>query len=117
MSRADHNKDGFVDEEEFFTLISNEDEALTKKQQSLLHQYLKVAAYAEEYHWCPPPYFILLTTAVQIGIYVYHIAHFKKFHRDLEISWSGPDPVCSKLIYDPGYDFFFFNFIEKKADL
>ena len=101
VSRADHDKDGYVDEEEFLNLISNEDEALSKKQQSVLHQYLKVAAYAEEYHWCPPPFFILVLTIVQIGIYVYHVVHFKKFHENLAITWSGPEPICSKMIYDP----------------
>ena len=66
VSKADHDKDGYVDQEEFLSLISNRDKVLSKKQQSLLHQYLRVAAYAEEYRWCPPPIFILLLTFIQV---------------------------------------------------
>ena len=36
-------------------------------------------------------------------MYLYHIHHFMTHpdHQDLSITWSGPDPVCSQLIYNP----------------
>ena len=103
VSRADQNKDGFVDKCEFLRLVDNRDRALSVKQQSLLHQYLHVAAYAEEYSCWPPPLFIPCLTILQIAVYLYHVVHFKrhKDHEGTEITWTGPEPVCSRLIYHP----------------
>ena len=74
-----------------------------RKQQSLLHQYLRVAAYAEEYTFCPPPWFIVGVTLIQTSVYVYHVYHYltPPDHEGELITWSGPKPTCSVLIFDP----------------
>ena len=102
VSRADENKDGYVDKGEFLSLVTNRDDALNKKQQSLLHQYFKVVAYAEEYSCWPPPIFISCLTILQVAFYIFHIIHFAT-HEDhqLPITWDGPEPTCSQLIYTP----------------
>ncbi len=105
VSRADRNKDGYVDRHEFLQLVANRDHELTKKQQSLLRQYLRVAAYAEEYSCWPPPVFVPTITLLQLLVYLYHVVHFTTYpeHAGLSpITWSGPEPVCSRLIFDPG---------------
>ena len=117
VSKADHNKDGYVDRCEFLRLVSNRDKDLSKKQQSLLHQYLQVAAYAEEYSCWPPPFFIPCLTALQVSVYIYHIVHFlsHKDHAGVRITWSGPEPSCSQLIYNPHRRYEFRHYIESHA--
>ena len=89
---------------QLIALASNLPSFHYRKQQSLLHQYLRVAAYAEEYTFCPPPWFIIGVTLIQTSVYVYHVYHYLT-HPDHEgemITWSGPKPTCSVLIFDPG---------------
>jgi hypothetical protein len=67
VSRADSNKDGYVDKREFLNLVANRDQNLSNNQQSLLRTYLKVAAYADSYSWWPPPLFIPIITILQVS--------------------------------------------------
>ena len=39
-------------------------------------------------------------TILELGIYLYHVVHFPSVH-GLPITWHGPVPYCSVLIYDP----------------
>ena len=57
-----------------------------------------MAAYAEEYRWWPPPVFTLVTILATVSIYLYHVATF--LQQGLAISWSGPVPLCSLLIFN-----------------
>ncbi len=100
VSRADADKDGFVDRQEFLNLVCD-DEKLSGHQQGLLRQYLQVLAYADHYSWCPPPFVIPVVTVLQVAVYIYHLVHFAQYHEDANIGWSGPEPVCSKLVYNP----------------
>jgi membrane associated rhomboid family serine protease len=91
LLQVDHNNDGFVDKEEFLNLVNNRGKYLTKRQESMFRQYLQVVAYAEEYRWCPPPWFTIVMTILQIGLYVLHTtSHDGTF-----------EPTCSLLIYSP----------------
>ena len=62
-----------------------------------------MAAYAEEYTFCPPPWFIVGVTLVQTSVYAYHVHHYLTHpdHAGEAITWSGPKPTCSVLIFDP----------------
>ena len=62
-----------------------------------------MAAYAEEYTFCPPPWFIVGVTLVQTSVYAYHVHHFLTHpdHAGEAVTWSGPKPTCSVLIFDP----------------
>ncbi len=68
-----------------------------------MRHYLQVAAYADQYSCCPPPIFIPLATVLQLAVYLYHVVHFvtDPEHQDARISWTGPEPVCSRLVYNP----------------
>ena len=89
--QADHNNDGFVDKEEFYHLVCNKDKSFTKRQESIFRQYLQVVAYAEEYRWWPPPWFIITITISQI---IFFLAHRIIFNGEFF-------PHCSYLIYSP----------------
>ncbi len=90
LAKVDHNNDGYVDRQEFENLILNKGAILTKRQESVFQQYLQVVAYAEEYRWCPPPWFTLFMTFLQSAIYAYEAISSDYF-----------DPSCSMLIYSP----------------
>ena len=42
----------------------------------------------------------ILVTAVELAIYLFHVVHFNTKH-DMDITWHGPIPYCSVLIYNP----------------
>ena len=44
--------------------------------------------------------FIISVTAVELAIYLFHVVHFNTKH-DMDITWHGPIPYCSVLIYNP----------------
>ena len=61
---------------------------------------VKGFAYAEEFTCNPPTVFMLAITALQTGFFVYLSVHLSDAH-GLEITWDGPVPYCSVLIYNP----------------
>ena len=61
---ADHNKDGFINKEEFMTLVKNR--LKSKQLKSAFQQYFESLAYAEEFKCCPPKLFIIIITILQI---------------------------------------------------
>ena len=73
ISEADHNKNGFIDKEEFLKLSMKEVES--KHEKSLFRQYFEVLAYAEHYYFWPPPLFIITITIFQIIFFAMHFAH------------------------------------------
>ena len=124
---TDHNK--YIDKEEFLILVRKHSRELEKIQRNNFLKYLRVAAYADEYRcvnhcnfyndntlhrWWPPPFFILLLTTVQISIFVYHYTYFTSL--GVPVTWSGPPPICSILVYNPGkryqaWRFFTYSFV------
>ena len=59
---------------------------------------MRVAAYAEEYSWWPPPLFTLSLILFNVAIYISHVIHFVQQGR--EIDARGPVPLCSVLIFN-----------------
>merc|ERR1719244_646384 len=109
LETADTDDDKYIDKEEFLTLVRKHSRELEKIQRNNFLKYLRVAAYADEYRWWPPPFFILLLTTVQISIFVYHSL-------GVHVTWSGPPPICSVLVYNPGkryqaWRFFTYSFV------
>jgi len=109
---TDHNK--YIDKDEFLILVRKHSRELEKIQRNNFLKYLRVAAYADEYRWWPPPFFILLLTTFQISIFVYHYTYFTSL--GVPVTWSGPPPICSILVYNPGkryqaWRFFTYSFV------
>ena len=91
IAKADTNGDGFVDREEFIKLASSKSRYLDDQQQNVLKQYLQVMAYAEEYRFWPPPWFILSITLIQIILFILNHHFYKVF--DAKVA------QCSYLIF------------------
>ena len=91
IAKADTNGDGFVDREEFIKLASDQSRYLDDQQQNVLKQYLQVMAYAEEYRFWPPPWFILSITLIQIILFILNHHFYKVF--DAKVA------QCSYLIF------------------
>ncbi len=73
---------------------------LSTEQASTLASLGKAFAYAEEFSCWPPTVFMLLITLVETGFFVYVSWHLSAKH-GLQITWDGPVPFCSALIYNP----------------
>lgn len=73
---------------------------ISRPEIKTLLNYLKTAAFAEEYRWWPLPLFLLLLSSFQLGIFIMHVVHLIKEH-GLSITWSEPAPRCSMFIYNP----------------
>ena len=99
INSADVDENNFLDKQEFMNLIQNYSHELEKIQQNNFHKYLRIAAYAEEYKWWPPPCFTLLLTLVNVSVYVYHVTVLSAHGQ--QVSWSGPVPLCSLFIFNP----------------
>ena len=116
INTADVDKDNFIDREEFLRLVHSYSGELEKIQKNNLLKYMRIAAYSEEYRlivlkvkgyrlnlqncrWWPPPCFTLSCSVLMISLFVHHTV---QFHRDdVSVTWSGPPPVCSVLIFNP----------------
>ncbi len=73
---------------------------LSTEQASTLASVVKAFAYAEEFSCRPPTLFMLLITLIETAFFIYVSVHLTKEH-DVEITWNGPVPFCSVLIYNP----------------
>ena len=98
LESADADQNNFIDKLEFLALIERHSGELERIQQSRLLQFMRVAAYAEEYSWWPPPLFTLSLILINVAIYISHVIHFVQQGR--EIDSRGPVPLCSVLIFN-----------------
>jgi len=98
IESADVDDNFYIDKEEFLTLIQKHSGQLEKIQQNNFLKYMRIAAYADEYRWWPPPWFTLMLIFLNIFIYIYHVIHF--LGNGEIITWSGPIPLCSVLIFN-----------------
>jgi len=103
ISHADQDKDGFLNKDEFAELIAGCEGHQTPEEDNLsiiIKGHMKTAAYADELRLCPPPLFIIITSILQLGFFVFHVHHLAEEHSE-HVSWDGPAPLCSILIFNP----------------
>eukprot|EP00092_Neocalanus_flemingeri_P000614 GFUD01000656.1.p1 GENE.GFUD01000656.1~~GFUD01000656.1.p1 ORF type:complete len:555 (+),score=96.90 GFUD01000656.1:530-2194(+) len=101
ISHADQDKDGFINKDEFADLISKLDQSPDEKNlNNVINSHMKTAAYADECRMCPPPFFILITSLLQLAFFLFHVHHLATEHSE-RVGWDGPAPLCSVLIYNP----------------
>ena len=72
-------------------------EHLEEVQRSRFKQYLRVAAYADQYRWWPPKIFTLATVLVLTGVHIHHSVLLASQPLPLPLG-----PLCSPLIFHPG---------------
>lgn len=99
LDQADADDNKFIDKTEFLGLVQRQTSELEKLNKNKFHQYLRVAAYADTYRWWPPPFFILSATILELSVYLYHVYFFSD--NNVAVTWAGPTPFCSYLIYNP----------------
>ena len=63
---------------------------------STLTNVTRVFAYVEEFTCTPPTFIMIMLTVSELALYLYTIATV-----DTDITWTGPVPYCSPLIYNP----------------
>ena len=106
ISQADHNKDGYIDKEEFARWVSDMELASeagdpdTRSLHDTTMKHMETAAYAMECRTCPPPLFLVLVSLLQVGMFAYHVTHLSNNH-NMRIFWTGPAPLCSQWILNP----------------
>ena len=88
IESADADDNNLIDKGEFLNLIQKHSGALERVQKSALLRYLRVAAYAEEYRWWPPPVFTLVTILATVSIYLYHVATFLQQGQSAGRHWA-----------------------------
>ena len=76
IKSADFNHDGYIDKKEFMDLVLKKINTLSRRQQNMYRKYFQVLAYAEEFHFCPPPLFIIAITIFQIIFFTMHFAYY-----------------------------------------
>jgi len=69
---------------------------LTTEQASTLKTATKVFAYVEEFSCKPPTFVMMFLTLIELVLYLFTV-----FTMDEPITWTGPVPYCSSLIYNP----------------
>ena len=82
---ADHNGDGFLDEEEFMSLATKK--LKCQKSKSVFRQYFESLAYAEECKFCP--LFIIIISIIQIFFFGMNLYHYP----------DKLEPKCSYFIF------------------
>jgi len=114
IETADVDDDDYIDREEFLSLVNEYSKEFERIQRNSILKYMRVAAYADEYRWWPPPIFIPILTLAQVIIFTYHCIYFTS--HGVPITWTGPSPFCSALIYNPAkrfqiWRFFTYSFV------
>ncbi|TRY70811.1 hypothetical protein TCAL_10009 [Tigriopus californicus] len=98
LKRADKNGDGKAQYGDF--LLALQHYRIDSEECGPFKKMVRAFAYVEEFHTFPPPLFISIVTLMELGIFIYHAVHLPRAH-GLPMTWEGPVPYCSVLIYNP----------------
>lgn len=105
VERADSNRDGYVEFEEFlrFAMVtsstSRRSEAFRRGALVVLprsKRTLETRQYLEEYSCCPPPLFMPLASLAEVAVFIYYAVDM-----GVTIGPNGPCPTYSPLVYHP----------------
>ena len=72
------------------------DYRLSSEQETTMKNATRVFAYVEEFTCRPPTFIMIILSLAELGFYLHTI-----LTTDKEITWTGPVPYCSPLIYNP----------------
>ena len=75
---------------------------LNSEQETTLASVARVFAYVEEFSCSPPTLVMILLTVSELAVYLYTIFSITDSKgQPVPITWTGPVPYCSPLIYNP----------------
>lgn len=98
IRRSDYDRDGIIVYRDFLETVKQY--RLNTEQSSTLKSLVRAFAYAEEFSCIPPRWFMLVITLIETGFFCYHAIHLSTNH-NIHVTWDGPVPYCSVLIYNP----------------
>lgn len=73
---------------------------LTTEQESTLKNAVRVFAYVEEFSCRPPTFVMGFITLLELASFIYTSTYLYTTY-EVPITWTGPVPYCSALIYNP----------------
>jgi len=106
--RGGEHKPGQIDYKIFLEVVSHY--RLTSEQATTLSQAVRVFAYVEEFTCTPPTLVMLGLTLAELATYLYTSLYLHIEYNET-ISWTGPVPYCSALIYNPARRYELWRFI------
>ena len=98
IRRSDRDRDGIILYKDFLDTVKQY--RLNTEQASTLKSIVCAFAYAEEFTCVPPRWFMIAITIIETCFFAFHAYHLPKVH-NLPMTWDGPVPYCSALIYNP----------------
>ena len=78
-----------------------QDYRLTTEQESTLESAVRVFAFVEEFSCRPPTYAMAFLTLLELASFIYTSTYLYTSY-EVSLTWTGPVPYCSVLIYNPG---------------
>lgn len=83
---------------------------LNTEQETTLRNAVRVFAFVEEFSCSPPTYVMIVITLLELAMFVYTSLYLSGTH-EIPITWTGPVPYCSSLIYNPRRRWEFWRFL------
>jgi len=98
MSTKNKTQKGEIKYKAFMEVVR--DYRLTTEQESTLKNAVRVFAFVEEFS-CKPPTFVMgFITLLELASFVYTSTYLYTTY-EVPLTWTGPVPYCSALIYNP----------------
>ncbi|XP_068248953.1 rhomboid-related protein 2-like isoform X2 [Palaemon carinicauda] len=105
LQKADANEDGYLDYDEYMKFAetasshSKGRDTFSRAAMTMIprnERTVNKRTYFQNYSCCPPPFFMVLATFVEIGVFVYYMVDMAK-----PMLAAGPAPIYSPLIFNP----------------
>lgn len=99
MKSKKHSGKGEIEYKAFLEIV--QDYRLTTEQESTLESAVRVFAFVEEFSCRPPTYAMAFLTLLELASFIYTSTYLYTSY-EVSLTWTGPVPYCSVLIYNPG---------------
>ncbi|XP_064095972.1 rhomboid-related protein 2-like isoform X1 [Macrobrachium nipponense] len=105
LRKADENEDGYLDYDEYMKFAeaastrSRGRDTFSRAAMTIIprnERTVEKRTYFQNYSCCPPPFFMVLATFVETGVFVYYMVDMGE-----KMEAAGPAPIYSPLIYNP----------------
>eukprot|EP00092_Neocalanus_flemingeri_P002773 GFUD01002970.1.p1 GENE.GFUD01002970.1~~GFUD01002970.1.p1 ORF type:complete len:434 (-),score=114.84 GFUD01002970.1:63-1364(-) len=98
MDRKNKVQKGEIKYKAFMEVVR--DYRLTTEQESTLKNAVRVFAFVEEFSCTPPTFVMVFLTLMELAVFIYTSTYLSTSY-SVPITWTGPVPYCSALIYNP----------------
>jgi len=98
LKRVPLEKDGRVSYKKFLGEVKKY--RMSTEQEGRIKNIVRIFAFTEEFSCSPPTLFMIFISLVELGLFIYTSLRIPDDY-GTSISWTGPVPYCSLLIYNP----------------